>query len=132
MKIFSVLTLIESSVLTISNFLSFLSSELQVVRVWSTNKTLHFRHGKMHASCLYWIAFSTGLCRKVIFNCLLFFWYFRLPINSSFCFLKLYIQRIFNMFKYWGIIYIWELLVLPFMESSLPINWVLWLFLSSL
>ena len=29
----------------------------------------------------------------------LFFWYFRLPINSSFCFLKLYIQSIFNMFK---------------------------------
>ena len=50
-----------------------LFSDLHIVKIWYVNYALHFGSVKINKHCLYWIAFSTDINRKIIFNSLLLF-----------------------------------------------------------
>ena len=95
-----------------------LFSGLWIVQIWSINYALHLGNVKICKHCLYWCVFSTQMNRKIIFNCLLLFKLFLLVSK----WVRHYISQIFSgVLRNWGKVYIWRLLVLSFMRSSIPI-----------
>ena len=92
---------------------------------WSVNcetlsvyYVLHFGSVKIHKHCLYWNVFSTDIIGKIILNCLLLFKPFLLVNYVS------WVSKFHNFFsdmlRNWGKVYIWGILLLSFMESSIP------------
>ena len=89
------------------------------MQIWSINYYLRFGSVKIHKHCLHWSVFSTKINRKVIFNCLLLFKI--LSLLSKLYELSQQIPQFFSdMLRNWGQVYIWGLLLLSFMESSIP------------
>ena len=89
------------------------------MKIWSVNYVLHFGSVKIHKHCLHWNVFSTDINGKIIFNCFLLFKLFLLPskLNES----SQYIPQFFSdILRNWGKVYVWGILVLLFMESSIP------------
>ena len=117
-----VLTLTESSVFTISNFLSFPTSDLQVLQVWPTN--LHCVLDTIRYMNIYYAELDLvpANMKKLISTVSYFFNYFGSWINCRSWLFKLHSGRTPNMFQNCSITYIWGLSVLPFMESWLPSN----------
>ena len=88
------------------------------MKIWSVNYVLHFGSVNIHKHCLYWSEFSTDINGKNIFNCLLLFKPFLL-------FGKLWVESVnstifSDMLGNWSKVYIWGILLLSLMESSIP------------
>ena len=89
-----------------------LLSGLQIVKLLPVDYVLHFGSGEIHKHCLYWSVFSTNINGKIFLNYLLLFKPFIWveSVNST-----LFSDRLRN----WGKVYIWGIIVLSFMGSSI-------------
>ena len=105
------------TVCTISDF--FLVCKLHK----SVNYTSHFGSLKVHRRCLYWNVFSTDINRKFIFNCFLLFKLF-LQVGKFHSFFLTCSENEARC-------YIWGLLALSFIDSSIPIFQYFYNFISS-
>ena len=100
-----------------------LFSGLQIVKILSVNYLLHFGNVKIHKHCLYCSVVSSHIDENIIFNYLLLF---TLLLFTFLLVSKLYessqqIPQLFcEMLRNWGKVYIWGILVLPFITSSIP------------
>ena len=68
-----------------------------VYKFWCIIYKSHFGHVNMHERCLFWDAISTGIYKKLNFNCLPVFSYFYCSVNCMSWVCKLY--NIFQTFS---------------------------------